>query len=154
MNRKHLTRPAAIAAIVLLVAGSLAYAAWSVNGSGTGAASATSSLNLTLTPGSPSTALFPGANGDVATSIANPNPFPVHVTSIAIDFTPSRSNRSNTRTAVIAALSDPRTARVSASAVRPAGTVKAKSRWHCTASAQIRNSRNVPAKPITQSADR
>jgi hypothetical protein len=85
MNRKHLTRPAAIAAIALLVAGSLAYAAWSVNGSGTGAASAASSLNLTLTPGSPSTALYPGASGDVATSIANPNPFPVHVTSIAID---------------------------------------------------------------------
>ena len=34
MNRKHLTRPAAIAVVALLVAGSLAYAAWTVNGSG------------------------------------------------------------------------------------------------------------------------
>lgn len=85
MNRKHLTRPAAIAVVALLVAGSLAYAAWSVNGSGTGAASATSAVSLALTPGSPSDALFPGASADVATTITNSNPFPVHVTAISLD---------------------------------------------------------------------
>ena len=85
MNRKHLTRPAAIAVVALLVAGSLAYAAWSVNGSGTGAASATSAVSLSLTPGSPSDALFPGASADVATTITNSNPFPVHVTAISLD---------------------------------------------------------------------
>lgn len=85
MNRKHLTRPAAIAVIALLVAGSLAYAAWSVNGSGTGSASAASAINLSLTPGSPSDSLFPGASGDVATTITNSNPFPVHVTAITLD---------------------------------------------------------------------
>jgi hypothetical protein len=85
MTRKYLTRPAAIAIVALLVVGSLAYAAWTVNGSGTGSASAASAVNLALTPGSPSDALYPGAAGDVATSIANPNPFPVHVTSISLD---------------------------------------------------------------------
>jgi hypothetical protein len=85
MTRKHLTRPAAIAVVALLVVGSLAYAAWTVNGTGTGAASATSAVNLSLAPGSPSDALFPGASADVATTISNSNPFPVHVTAIALD---------------------------------------------------------------------
>ena len=85
MTRTFFTRSAAIAVVALLAVGALAYAAWTVNGSGTGAASATSALNLTLTPGSPSSALYPGATGDVATTIANPNPFPVHVTSVALN---------------------------------------------------------------------
>ena len=85
MNRKHLTRPAAIAVVALLVAGSLAYAAWSVNGSGTGAASATSAVSLSLTPGSPPTPCSRGASADVATTITNSNPFPVHVTAISLD---------------------------------------------------------------------
>ena len=71
--------------VALLVVGSLAYAAWTVNGTGTGAASATSAVNLSLTPGSPADALFPGASADVATTITNSNPFPVHVTAISLD---------------------------------------------------------------------
>jgi hypothetical protein len=85
MNRKRLVRTAASAAVGLLIAGSVAYAAWTVSGSGSGSASATSAVNLTLTAGTPSSALYPGASADVATSIANTNPFPVHVTSVTLD---------------------------------------------------------------------
>jgi hypothetical protein len=85
MNRKRLVRTAVSAAVGLMIAGTVAYAAWTVNGSGTGSASATSAVNLTLTPGSPSGALFPNGSADVATSVANSNPFPVHVSSIALD---------------------------------------------------------------------
>lgn len=85
MTRTHLTRFAAVAVTGLLVAGVAAYGAWSVSGSGTGSASAASATNLTLTPGTPATALYPNGSADVATTIANSNPFPVHVSAIALD---------------------------------------------------------------------
>jgi hypothetical protein len=84
MNRKRLVRIAVVAAVGLTVAG-VAYAAWSVNGSGSGSASAATAQNLTLTPGLASGALYPGASADVDTTVANSNPFPVHVTSLALD---------------------------------------------------------------------
>ncbi|HEY3763868.1 MAG TPA: hypothetical protein VGL44_01820 [Gaiellales bacterium] len=75
------------AAVGLLVAGSVAYAAWTVNGGGTGTASATSAVPLTLSAGTPSTSLYPGGSADVDTSAANSNPFPVSVSSVALDTT-------------------------------------------------------------------
>src|SRR3954454_2214566 len=87
MTRKRLVRIAVTAAVGLTIAGAVAYAAWSVNGSGRGSASAATAQNLTLTAGSASSALYPGATADVDTSVANSNPFPVHVTSLALDTT-------------------------------------------------------------------
>jgi hypothetical protein len=87
MNRKRLARWSASAAVGLLIAGSVAYAAWTVNGSGTGSASATSSVNLTLTAGTPSGLLYPGGSADVDSSVSNSNPFPVHVSSVSLDTT-------------------------------------------------------------------
>jgi hypothetical protein len=87
MNRKRLVRIAVIAAVGLSIAGAAAYAAWSVNGSGSGSASASSAQGLTLTAGSASGVLYPGATADVDTSVANANPFPVHVSSLALDTT-------------------------------------------------------------------
>jgi hypothetical protein len=87
MNRKRLVRWAASAAVGLLIAGSVAYAAWTVNGSGTGKASATSAVDLTLTAGSPSGLLYPGGSADVDSSVSNSNPFPVHVSSVTLDTT-------------------------------------------------------------------
>jgi hypothetical protein len=85
MTRTHISRLAAVAVTGLLVAGAAAYGAWTVSGSGTGSASAASATNLTLTPGSPASALYPNGSADVATTIANDNPFPVHVSAIALD---------------------------------------------------------------------
>ncbi|HEX3332359.1 MAG TPA: hypothetical protein VHS27_20730 [Gaiellales bacterium] len=87
MNRKRLVRLAVTAVIGLSIAGGAAYAAWSVSGSGSGSASAASAQGLTLTAGSASGVLYPGASADVDTTVANANPFPVHVSSIALDTT-------------------------------------------------------------------
>jgi hypothetical protein len=87
MNHKRLMRNGASAAVGLLIAGTVAYAAWTVNGSGTGTASATTALNLTFSGGSPSGTLYPGASADVDTSVSNPNPFTVHVSTVSIDTT-------------------------------------------------------------------
>jgi hypothetical protein len=85
MNRKRLVRAAASAAAGMLIAGTVAYAAWTVNGSGTGTASATSAVNLTLSGGSPSSMLFPAGSADVDTSVSNSNPFTVHISTVSID---------------------------------------------------------------------
>ena len=85
MSRIKISRLAAVAVTGLLVAGVAAYGAWSVSGSGTGSASAATVSSLALTPGTPGTALYPNGSADVATTIANNNPFPVHVSSIALD---------------------------------------------------------------------
>jgi hypothetical protein len=85
MTRTHLSRFAAVAVTGLLVAGVAVYAAWSVTGSGTGSASARTAANLTLTPGTPASALYPNGSADVATAVANTNPFPVHVSTIALN---------------------------------------------------------------------
>jgi len=85
MSRIKISRLAAVAVTGLLVAGVAAYGAWSVSGSGTGSAAAATASSLALTPGTPGTALYPNGSADVATTIANNNPFPVHVSSIALD---------------------------------------------------------------------
>jgi hypothetical protein len=87
MNRKRLVRAAASAVAGLLIAGTVAYAAWTVNGSGTGTASATSAVGLTFSAGSPSGTLFPGGSADVDTSASNSNPFTVHISIVSIDTT-------------------------------------------------------------------
>lgn len=61
----------------------VAIAAWTTGGSGSGQAQAGTAQSLTLSAGTPSTSLYPGASSDVASTINNPNPYPVHVTSIA-----------------------------------------------------------------------
>jgi hypothetical protein len=85
MTRKRLVRIAVTATVGLTIAGAAAYAAWSVNGSGSGSASAATAQNLTLTAGLAASTLYPGANADVDTNVLNSNPFPVHVTSLALD---------------------------------------------------------------------
>jgi hypothetical protein len=71
--------------VVVLAGSALAYAAWTVSGSGQGSATASSAANLTFSAASPSSSLFPGGSSDVATTVNNPNPFPVHITSIGSD---------------------------------------------------------------------
>lgn len=69
--------------LIALVGGGAALAAWLAGGTGTGAAQATSALDLQVTNGTTTAQLFPGGAGDIVTSIQNPNPYPVQVTSVA-----------------------------------------------------------------------
>ena len=71
--------------IGVALAGSVAFAAWTATGSGSGYAKATTASPLTTVDVSASTTatLYPGATGDVSLRINNPNPYPVRVTSVA-----------------------------------------------------------------------
>jgi hypothetical protein len=67
-----------------LLAGSVAFAAWTTSGTGQGYAKASSAAALSTNnvSGSTTAQLYPGADGDVKLQIHNPNPYPVRVTAI------------------------------------------------------------------------
>jgi len=67
-----------------MLAGSIAFAAWTATGAGSGYAKATNAQALTTVDVSASTTatLYPGATGDVLLRISNPNPYPVTVTDV------------------------------------------------------------------------
>jgi hypothetical protein len=82
---------------VLLFGGGVAVASWTATGTGQGSARAASVSGLVVTAGSPLGALYPlpadttpatgygsGTVGAVSTTVANPNPFPVTITSATI----------------------------------------------------------------------
>ena len=66
------------------LAGSVAFAAWTTNGSGSGYAKATSAQALTTVDASASTSaqLYPGGTGDLVLKISNPNGYQVTVTAV------------------------------------------------------------------------
>jgi hypothetical protein len=72
--------------VAVLVVAAVAFAFWTASGSGSGSAdSASSTQDLTLSGGTPSAALYPGGDADVAVTISNPNAFPVHIDSLVLD---------------------------------------------------------------------
>jgi hypothetical protein len=75
----------ALAAVVALLGAAAAAAFWTGSGSGGGAASAETVASVTLTPGTATTDLYPGASGDIAVSIANGNSYQAFVGSLALD---------------------------------------------------------------------
>jgi hypothetical protein len=86
MNHRSVTRISAGTLLVsLMIAGSVAFAAWTATGTGEGYAKATTAQALTTVDVSASTTatLYPGATGDVLIRIDNPNPYAVRVTDVA-----------------------------------------------------------------------
>jgi hypothetical protein len=87
MRLKHISQKkivvAATAVVAFTVAG-IAIAAWTVGGSGTGYAKASTASAITLSVASASTTadLYPGASGTVKLSASNPNPFPVRISAV------------------------------------------------------------------------
>jgi hypothetical protein len=73
-----------LAAAVLTVGGP-ASAFWAAYGPGDGTAGTQSPAAVTLSPGTPTTQLYPGGSADVVLSIANPNSASVHLGSLALD---------------------------------------------------------------------
>ena len=71
----------------ILIVSAIVFAAGLAPGSGSGYAKAGSSQALSTLDASASTSatLYPGVSGDVTVKISNPNPFPVRVTSVALD---------------------------------------------------------------------
>src|SRR5262245_5163696 len=83
-KRRWSKRLAALVVLKVLVVGAgIAYAVWTVGGSGTGTARATSALPLTTSVATPTAQLYPGiTNSNLFLTVNNPNPFPVSVTSV------------------------------------------------------------------------
>jgi len=87
MTRPRIPRPLLLASLPVILAlplGGVAYAHWSGSGSGAGSATTGTALAVTLTPGTPATALYPGGWTDVVLNVSNPNPFDVRIGSFTL----------------------------------------------------------------------
>lgn len=82
---RHLKRRSLVALAVGLVGASAALAYFTSAGSGQGSASAGTTQPVTLSAGTPTVALYPGGQADVALTISNPNPVSVRIGSLALD---------------------------------------------------------------------
>lgn len=75
----------AIALGSLVIAGGVAYALWSVTGSGSGRATAGVVVEATITPADGEPDLYPGVtDGDLYFTVDNPNPFAVTFTDMTV----------------------------------------------------------------------
>ena len=85
-NRNKVTRRITLSALFagVLMAGSLAFAAWSAGGAGNGYAKATTAQVLTTVDASASTTaqLYPSGTGDMKLKVNNLNSYAVRVTSV------------------------------------------------------------------------
>jgi hypothetical protein len=71
---------------VALALGSGAYAYWSATGGGIGGASAGPSVTaVTISPGTPDSALYPGGQASVTLTVDNPNAVAVHLNNLLLD---------------------------------------------------------------------
>ncbi len=90
MSRRRATRvmPSLTLLGVLAVFGLCATAAvayWAVIGAGSASGPVSSAPALTLSAGTPSAQLYPGASADVALTVSNPNPASVHIPTLMLD---------------------------------------------------------------------
>jgi hypothetical protein len=87
--RRPWGRRRTVAGVVVasLCLGTAAAAYWSVVGAGGANTVASTAQAVTVTPGTPTTRLYPGAGAGVAASMANANPFPVRVSALTLDTT-------------------------------------------------------------------
>jgi hypothetical protein len=85
MKARSISKKGTVVTLFLgaMLAGSVALAAWTATGSGSGYAQATSAQDLSTNATATVADLYPGANGDLFIDIVNPNPYPVLVTDIA-----------------------------------------------------------------------
>jgi hypothetical protein len=82
-SKKRLTLFGAIVVALAVAAGAIAY--WTTSGSGSASATAGTTQAVTISPASPTSALYPGGSADVAATISNPNSVAVHLPSIQLD---------------------------------------------------------------------
>ncbi len=76
-----------VVAVTAACASAVGIALWSGTGSGSGTLPVETVSAVTLTPGSPTTALYPGTSGDVAVSIVNDNTYRAYIGSLVLDTT-------------------------------------------------------------------
>lgn len=72
-------------AILAMPAGGIAYAFWSGTGVGAGAGTSATTVALTLSPATPSAALYPGGQSNVVLTATNTNDSIVHIASLSLN---------------------------------------------------------------------
>ena len=82
-HRRRVLR-SALVVILAMAVGGLAYAVWTNAGSGTGSGTTGTTVAVTLSPGTPSAALYPGGQANVVLTVTNPNAAAVHIASLAL----------------------------------------------------------------------
>lgn len=87
VSRSRRTVMTAILSLALVAVGAVAFAWWRAPGAGAGTATAGTALAVSLSPGVPTGALFPGGSASVALTVTNPNDFPVRLGSLLLDST-------------------------------------------------------------------
>ncbi len=85
VRRRYVRRGVIVFAVATAALGSgVAYAAWTSSGAGTASTKAGTALAPVVSGGAVATGLlYPGGSGTAVVTVANPNPYPVRVTSIA-----------------------------------------------------------------------
>jgi hypothetical protein len=79
------SRGVVIGVVASILLGSAAAAFWTAALSGSTTATATTSQAVTVSPGVPTTQVFPSGTAAVAVTLSNPNAFPVRVRGLALD---------------------------------------------------------------------
>ncbi|NGY65380.1 hypothetical protein G7043_41455 [Lentzea sp. NEAU-D13] len=84
-RRRYVRRGVIVFAVMTAALGSgVAYAAWTSSGTGSATTKAGTALAPVVTGGAVTTgSLYPGGTGNAVVAVANPNPYPVTVMSIA-----------------------------------------------------------------------
>jgi hypothetical protein len=87
--RKRKLIVASVVLLAAIVAVGVGLGAWSLGGTGNGAAKATTASNITLADATAFTTadLYPGATGNLKLRATNPNPFPVRITAVSANGT-------------------------------------------------------------------
>jgi hypothetical protein len=87
--RKRKLIVASVVLLAAIIAVGVGLSAWSLGGSGNGAAKATTASNITLADATAFTTadLYPGATGNLKLRATNPNPFPVRITAVSANGT-------------------------------------------------------------------
>jgi hypothetical protein len=76
---------ACLLVVLAIATGGVASAFWSGSGNGSGVGATGTTVAVTLGPGTPTAALYPGGRADVVLTISNPNRSAVFVGSLALD---------------------------------------------------------------------
>lgn len=83
-SRKPLLLVALLAALAI-PAGGVAYAYWTAAGVGSGAGNTATTVAITLSPGTPTSTLYPGGQTGVVLTATNPNLSEVRITSLSLN---------------------------------------------------------------------
>ncbi|ADG73984.1 conserved hypothetical protein [Cellulomonas flavigena DSM 20109] len=85
MNARAGTRTGVLAAVLVVAAAGTSYAVWSAAGTGAGTATTGTTVPVTLSPGTPTTRLYPGGTAEVSLTVTNPNPVTLVVPALLLD---------------------------------------------------------------------